>query len=570
MITFNNISFRNFLSYGNAMTTISLANVKNTLYVGSNGAGKSVILEVICYALFGKPYRSIRLPQLLNSINTKGLLAEITFSVGTIAYRVVRGMKPAVFEIYRDGVLIGQEAATRDYQGYLEKTILKINYKTFCQVVILGTTSFTPFMQLSTSARRDVIEDVLDIAVFSAMNSNLKAKAAITREEITSISNKIELAKRDTIAQKKIISYIKEAKTSRVYEEELEIEKLTASLDTNEASLADYMKTLGALKLSCPNAVSEVELNAAMRVNYRYIDEEKKISDRLKNILDLHECPTCYQNVGHDHKSSVEVELQNRLEVVRSDVILSKSVLDKLREAKTLWSLVDTEIRNVTSEVTTLNATIASLNESIAKKESLIASIKNNTSDVMKETAKLKEIADNALFLIKEKNELLEERDIQDITLSLLKDTGIKAAIIKEYVPLINRFVNTYLEGFNLYINFTLDENFNETILSRGRDDFSYASFSEGEKAKIDLAIMFSFRQISELKNSANCNLLVLDEYGSSVLDTESVDMFMEILASLPDTNTLVISHAALQYEIFDSVFRIAKRGDFSEVEQLI
>jgi DNA repair exonuclease SbcCD ATPase subunit len=566
MIIFKKITARNFLSYGNVPTSIELNRHKTTLCVGKNGSGKSSLkTDAVCFALYGKPYRNISKGQLVNSINQKGLEVEIEFSVGPIEYKVRRGIKPSLFEIYQDGKLIDQEAAVKDYQEYLERNILKINYKTFCQVVILGTSSFVPFMNLSTSQRRDVIEDVLDIAIFSNMNTVLKNRIAETNDELKTIGLKVDSAKKETVAQKKLIQVIEDVKQNRIQEEMANIhqlfvtvDELTFQVDTKKQELEQLVK---------PEQIdSDVMRNITKKVdNLTY--EKQTNTNSLNKIHRLDDCPTCLQKVSNEHKGNIKDQIDTKNEKLEKDIKKQKELLETLEQKQTLINEYNDQVSAINSELAKLYDKISIHETEINKKQKLIQSIQNDVSDINKEKQKLKEIADSALSLLEKKSELMDEKTIQEVSQSLLKDGGIKSAIIKEYIPILNKLINKYLGMFGFYINFILDESFNETIKSRGRDEFSYSSFSEGEKRKIDTAILFAFRQVSEMKNSANCNLLVLDEVGSENFDLNAKECFLEILSSIDGGNNFVISHSAPSHEAYDCVYKVEKRGDFSYME---
>lgn len=570
MIVFNSIGVKNFLSYGNVESTMQVDAVKNTLISGRNGSGKSSIVgDALCYALYGKPYRPIKLPQLINSINQKGMVCTVRFTIGNIHYRVVRGMKPALFEIYKDNKLIDQEAATKDYQGYLEKSILKINFKTFCQVVILGTASFVPFMQLNAAQRRDVIEDILDISIFSDMNALLKTRMAENKEQTTTVSYSIESAKKETVAQQKVIKVLEEARTGRIHEEELEIDSLNAERDKKAVS-RDVLKTdIERLAKGRTDKVDPAEVIAAERIVNRLEDEMSRLTKRSKSVSVLDDCPTCLQTVSDTHKSTICRHNDDLIAEIETELFTAKLRSEKLQEMVTAETETKNEIIRLTSAYNEFAKEITRIDKDIAKRQQIITDYSENSTDIATEKLKLKTTADTALSLIKHKTTLLEEKAVQDVSLLLLKDSGIKAAIIKEYIPILNRLINKYLGSFGFFINFTLDENFNEKILSRGRDEFSYGSFSEGEKAKIDLALMFAFRDVTEMKNSANCNLLVLDELGESSLDLNAREAFMEILTSLPGGNNFVISHSAPSHEAYDRVIKVSMKSEFSIMEYI-
>lgn len=566
MIVFKKITAKNFLSLGNVPTSIPLNKHKNTLIVGTNGSGKSSLCtDSICFALYGKPYRNIVKNQLVNSINQKGLEVEIDFSVGPVEYKVKRGIKPNIFEIYQDGKLIDQEAATKDYQQYLERQILKINFKTFCQVVILGTASFVPFMNLSASQRRDVIEDVLDIAVFSDMNTVLKNRMSELQEEIKDTSHQIDTAKKETLTQKKLIQVLEDAKSSRIQEEEVNIDVLLSVIERHRENINEYKSKIDLLEK--PEIVDVKIIQQLERMADLAETEIQSNTRKLNSIGALSDCPTCLQSVGKQHKTlikdkftHIETELTAQLCEHRSRIKeLDKKLSDQVEYETTVKSYNDQIIREYDK--------IAIHENEVNKKQKLIKSIRADVTDISIEKNKLKTIADTALALLQQKNELMDIRNIQEISQMLLKDTGIKAAIIKEYVPILNKMINKYLAMFGFHINFILDENFNETIRSRGRDEFSYSSFSEGEKRKIDTAILFAFRQISELKNSANCNLLVLDEVGSENFDLNAKECFLEILSSIEGGNNFIISHSSPSHEAYDCVYKVEKRGDFSHME---
>ncbi len=568
MIIFKKISAKNFLSFGNVPTEVRLNSHKNTLVVGQNGQGKSSLTtDAICFALYGKPYRNINKNQLVNSINQRNLEVDIDFSIGPVEYKVKRGIKPNVFEIYQDGKLVDQEAATKDYQAYLETQILKINYKTFCQVVILGTASFVPFMNLSSAQRRDVIEDVLDIAIFSHMNTVLKRRVQETTQELNTIGLKIESAKKETQSQKKLIQVIEDAKKNRIQEEEQNIEVLLGDIKVFQDEITQYKVSLQVAEDALPPVVDNKLISKLSNLLDKLDDEMQSNSKKCSSIHSLTECPTCLQLVGDGHKHTVSDTFINRNSAIKEEIQENQIKLSELERQYELYQQQDQEIKSLHNKINKLYDQISIKETEINKKQRLIQNISKDVTDIKKEKDKLKEIADSALALLTAKADLMDERTIQEISQMLLKDGGIKSAIIKEYVPILNKLINKYLGMFGFHINFILDENFNETIRSRGRDEFSYSSFSEGEKRKIDTAILFAFRQVAELKNSANCNLLVLDEVGSENFDLNAKECFLEILSSIEGGNNFIISHSAPSHEAYDCVYKVEKRGDFSYME---
>jgi DNA repair exonuclease SbcCD ATPase subunit len=564
MINLKSISIKNFLSYGNVPTVLKLDEYRNTLIASSSGSGKSVFVDAICYALYGKPYRNIKLGQMINSINLKGMLVTIEFNIGSIEYKVIRGMKPGVFQIYQDGKLLDQEAATRDYQGFLETAILKINYKTFCQVVLIGTAGFTPFMQLPAGQRRDVIEDVLDIAIFSEMNVILKQRILEVRDSLVDVNHKLENAKKDTANQVKIIKLMEEHQNDRIVLLESDNCLLTESILGYEGEIAANDR-----KIEEQLAKKQKPTLDNSRGMFALEDEKSRLEKKLETVDSMESCPTCLQCVTTAHKKTTKKQLGDDLKIVLGKLVNVYAHQELYQTIDSANREIDSECGGIRQNTISLQSLIRRDTATLAKNRDSISDLKQSTTGIKDEKAKLKGFADNALALIDRKNTLLQERSIQEVVAGLLKDSGIKSAIIREYIPILNRLINKYLAEFGFFINFTLDENFNEKILSRGRDEFSYNSFSEGEKTKIDLSILFAFRQITELKNSANCNLLFLDECGDSHLDVTSKEAFVNILSQLENGNNFVISHNAPDNSIYDQVIKIEKKNDFSLLEYI-
>jgi DNA repair exonuclease SbcCD ATPase subunit len=562
MIKLKQITIQNVLSYGNTPTTLRLDQYRNTLIASSSGSGKSVWVDAVCYALYSKPYRNIKLPQLINSINLKGMLTTIEFSIGSIEYKVIRGMKPNIFEIYQNGILLAQEAATRDYQGYLVNSILKINHKTFCQVVLIGTAGFTPFMQLPAGQRRDVVEDVLDIAVFSEMNVILRQRIQDSKDNLLSVNNRLEGAKKDTQNQLKIIKLMEgyhddkiNNLKSQITELELSIASLMLELSANKTKQSQLKQNLKPLPTDTSRNIFLLQ------------DELIRAQKKLSSIDDMESCPTCMQCVTVDHKKITDLIIQDRIIVIGKkleNLQLNQLEFDAVIEHN---NKIETENKNLSAIELSKLTSIESKQKDILTFEKNISSLELNTSGLEAEKIKLKTVAADAIVMLEQKKQLLTERSVQDISLGLLKDSGIKSKIINEYIPILNKLINKYLGEFGFFVNFTLDEHFNEKILSRGRDEFGYNSFSEGEKARIDLSILFAFRQITEMKNSASVNLLFLDEISDSALDLNSKEAFIGILSQLENGNNFVISHNAPDTSIYDQVISISKKNDFSTIE---
>ena len=559
MIIFKTVSVRNFLSYGNYDTKWFLDKHDSTLIVGRNGHGKSVLLDAVCFGLFGKPYRNINKPQLVNSINQKACVVELELVVNGVEYKIIRGMKPNVFDVYCQGKMLDQEAAMKDMQTYLEQQILKLNFKTFCQVVILGSASYTPFMQLPAYQRREVVEDVLDIGIFSKMNALLKDRIAGTKEELRIIEVRVDSAKKEAQAQKRIIEVIEKNKTSRISEIE---EELTLS----QEELSVVLDSIASLE------EPDFEVITAIRARYSdivdSIDELKASATQLQNRLvrleNLEECPTCIQGISHEHKHSI----RNKFEEEGATIIKSlEEQYPSLAEVSAQREEAESSFQQYGVTKETLSQSESELLKSIKTKEIQIEKIKEDSGDVDAEKEKMKAIAAEALQFISRKNELSEEKQLQEVSQVLLKDNGIKTAIIREYLPVLNKLINKYLTVFDFFVNFNLDDSFNEVIKSRGRDEFSYASFSEGEKKRIDLAILLAFRQVAAMKNSAKVNLLIFDEVQDSSLDLDARAKFNDLLESMVGSNVFVISHTDTSPDAYSAVIKVEKRGDFSQYE---
>jgi DNA repair exonuclease SbcCD ATPase subunit len=561
MIIFKTITAKNFLSYGNSPTTWYLDKHPSTLIVGKNGHGKSVLLDLVCFSIFGKPYRNVNKPQLINSINGKNCLTEMELTVDGVPYKIVRGMKPNIFEIYKEGKMLDQDAAMRDMQEYLEQTILKLNYKTFCQVVILGSASFTPFMQLQAYQRREVVEDVLDIAIFSKMNSVLKDRIASNKEETRIIDVRVDSSKKEAASQKKIIDLIEKNLTSRIAEIEAETEDLNQQqrdLDTSIVKLKQYLDSM---------ETSDIADLRDQRDSLSDSIEDAKhsisqIKSKLSKFDKIVECPTCLQGVGHDHKESIHLLFSTEQSQLQ-DLIDEKTPV--LAEVISKIQKHDTEVDAVSNKLESKKQERKSVAAKIVEKEKQIQKLQEDTGDLTTEKTKLKEIAKEALVHINRKNELVEEKQLQEVSQVLLKDNGIKTAIIKEYLPVLNKLINKYLQSFDFFVNFNLDESFSEKIKSRGRDEFSYANFSEGEKRKIDLAILLSFRQIAAMKNSAKVNLLLFDEIADSSFDLDARAKFNELLMEMSGSNVFVISHTDTSPDAYTAAIKVEKKGDFSQ-----
>lgn len=569
MIVFKSVEWKNFLSTGNAGNKVLLDKSPTTLIIGKNGEGKSTILDALCFSLFGKPFRNINKGQLVNSINGKNCLVTIEFNVNSKSYKIVRGIKPNIFEIWCDGVMLNQDAASRDYQKVLEQQILRLNYKTFTQVVILGSASFVPFMQLPSHQRREVIEDILDIKIFSVMNQLLKEKAQETKDAIAQIESQIINAKSKVDSQNQLIKALSEAKTDSINKIETKIAENNAYIETTQTEVDTIIEEIGVLKGKITHKEKIQEDIEKAKTLKSKISTKIETCEHHSEFFSNHEvCPSCSQEIPEKHKSKIIQDLEQKLEENNSKIEDLTTVLQKLNTELDNINTIVSQITEKNIELSTKNSTITLLNKQNDSLKHEIQTTQADTGNIDDEKLKLKQLAQDALEKIATKTELSEKRNLQEVASVLLKDTGIKTAIIREYLPAMNKLINKYLNAMDAYIHFELDESFNEIVKSRHRDEFTYASFSEGEKMRIDLAILFTWRQIAKMKNSVNTNLLLLDEIFDSSLDTAGTDYFLNLMNQFGDkTNIFVISHKGDQlFDKFRSVIKFEKRNEFSVI----
>jgi DNA repair exonuclease SbcCD ATPase subunit len=568
MITFRYVRWKNLLSTGNYFTEIKLDNNTNTLVVGENGSGKSTMLDALCFGLFGKAFRNVNKPNLLNSINGKDCIVEVEFTTNNKSYKIIRGIKPNKFEIYCDGELLNQDAAARDYQEYLEKFILKLNYKSFTQIVILGSASFVPFMQLSSSDRRAIIEDLLDIQIFSTMNGLLKDRLINNKDVMVQKKNEIELTQQRYDLQDKHIKGLKQNNEDKVNEYAKEILINNDTVQTLHAEIA--------------NLSSQVETNQNLVAEKTLVEDKVKKITKLESQIESNlskfrkdisffahndDCPTCRQAIASEFK---EAELQTlQTKATECEHGLTQLEVKLLEEQTKLNQITEIQrrIQALQIEIATKNTSITETNKYIVKLEKLIEELKTNKASTEKEEEELKSLNDTLTELKSNLRTLIDEKSYYEVASGLLKDTGIKTKIIKQYLPIINKLVNKYLASLDFFVNFNLDESFKETIKSRHRDDFTYNNFSEGEKQRIDMALMLTWRAIAKLKNSSNTNLLILDEVFDSSLDTNGTEELMKILHMLEGVNLYVISHKGdILVDKFANVIRFEKVNNFSRI----
>lgn len=571
MINFSTLRFKNFLSSGNAFTEIQFDSFPTNLVVGKNGAGKSTMLDALCFVLFGKPFRNINKPQLVNSVNQKNCVTEVEFSIGKQTYRIVRGIKPAIFEIYQNGVMIDQSSASKDYQKYLEENILKLNFKSFTQIVILGVASFTPFMELPAASRREIIEDILDIRIFTTMNILLKEKLSTIKENLSTIEADLTVNKTKTMLQDKYIQSLQADKQDR-------IDELTAKIVSAENEITQRISEIENLLSNREKLFLSITDASAVRLSYQKIaldisdleKTEKKVAEEKAFYIKHSTCPTCNQDISEDFKAKKISAFQdsstsniNILEGLRRNGDTLKSRVGEIEEVEQKIAALDRKINLHDVENKVQRKNINALTEERAKLE-------EKGGNIEQEKAKLKKMAQDVLTLVQRKTELKEEKDYHDVATALLKDGGVKTRIIKQYLPAINKMVNKYLHAMDFFASFELNEQFNETIKSRHRDEFSYESFSQGEKQRIDLALVFTWRTIAKMKNSTSTNLLILDEVFDSSLDSEGTDYVVSLLKTIGEqTNVWVISHKPdVMADKFNNVLRFVKKNNYSILEQ--
>ena len=573
MIIFKQLKYKNFLSTGNSFTEINLQSAPTTLVVGANGAGKSTMLDALSFALFGKSHRKISKPQLVNSINGKGTVVEIEFSIGQSNYKIVRGIKPGIFEIWVNGKMIDQSSHAKEYQQVLEKNILKLNHKSFHQIVVLGSSSFVPFMQLTTYQRRDVIEDLLDINVFSKMNTILKEQVSLLKAATLDNAHMIDVAQTKLTSQKKYIRDLTAITLASRKSKEDEIESLAVEIN----DLTEINQQLQAsISLVLPEYQSELQKLTDKRTVFNNYDHTfksqiKTIVKEAKFFDDNDHCPTCDQGIADDLRHSKKTAAQSK----------AKELNDAMQKAAESLASIEVKIAEVTSKLHKVQSdqtsmfsntkSITMLQQQVLRLQNDITSLGDTSHDMSSANSELESMSNELEELLEQKYVLNEQNSYNQVAVELLKDTGIKTKIIKQYIPVINTLTNQYLQILDFFVHFDLDENFNETIRSRHRDSFTYDSFSEGEKQRIDLSLLFTWRQVAKMKNSVATNLLILDETFDSSLDDDGVDNLMKIIYSLgEDTNVFVISHKAeLEDAHFDNKLVFLKEKNFSKLKKV-
>lgn len=566
MIHFTKVRWKNFLSTGNAFTEIQLDQNDSTLIVGENGAGKSTMLDALCFGLYGKPFRKVKKDQLINSVNGRDVVVEIEFNTHDHQYLIRRGIKPSIFEIIEDGVLIDQDAAARDYQEMLEKNILKLSMKSFTQIVILGSSSFVPFMQLTTNVRREVIEDLLDIRVFSSMALLLKDRVATNREEHKLNEQDIAYTQEGIRAQEKLRTELDEKRTEKIEDFQKRIKQAQENIAREEAVAAVLGSTIDELMEGLGDR-DAVNARVQKILSLEKSLESKKANARktIKFYSENDECPTCTQHIDDTIKTEKIDEKKKAIEDVESALEKLSDELAKAEHSLAEISELQQHISSKQSELATKLNNIKIYQKEISVYNKEIDSL-NKTQSTYTESNISTLQADLQRFLtIKER--ILREKEMYELATVILRDSGIKSRIIKQYIPVINKLVNKYLAAMDFFVKFELNESFEEKILSRHRDDFTYDSFSEGEKMRIDLSLLFTWRAIARMKNSASTNLLILDEVFDASLDANGCDEFLKIMHDMEGSNIFVISHKGdVLHDKFQNIIRFTKQKNFSRI----
>lgn len=567
-IFFERIRYKNLLSTGNLFTELDLSSNRMTLIIGENGAGKSTLLDALCFVLFNKPFRNINKPQLLNTITKKDMVVEVEFKIKGVLYKVVRGMKPNIFEIWKNGELITQDSASRDYQAHLEKNILRTNHKTFCQIVILGSASFVPFMQLPKGQRREITEDLLDLQIFTTMNSLLKEKLSSEERKIKDIETRVAIAERELSLMRKHAQEMVDEKDKLIEEKQQKLDVLVKDRETSHSAVSELMKKVSEFTTEIADKQkTEKKASSIKKIEAQLSAKIDALDREIKFLCNNENCPTCKQRIdalfAHEvteEKSKSIAETKEGMSLLKEEWKAVQTRLDEIEAINKMVSDLNMEIYVTNTKIAGWETQIKDLNKEIAV-------LQEHKASLVDESA-LKELEDKFDALNKEKFEASADLTMMNYISVLLKDSGIKARIIKQYIPIINKLINKYLAALDFFVDFHLDESFEETIKSRHRDAFAYNSFSEGEKMRIDLAVLFAWRAVSKLRSSVNTNLLIMDEVFDSSLDASGTEEFMKILTKVTeDNNVFIISHKTDQlWDKFEHVIRFEKVKNFSRM----
>ena len=570
MIYFKKLRWRNFLSTGNQFIEVDLAKAPSTLIIGTNGAGKSTMLDALCFSLFNRAFRDIKKEQLVNTINQNDCEIEVEFETSNKKYKVVRGIKPNKFEVYCNNVLLNQDASNIDYQNMLEQNILKCNYRAFCQVVILGSTSYEPFMHLRARYRREVVEEILDIRVFSHMDLLLRQKQGELSKAVVDVKHRYDLMQEKYVLQREHFEQIQDRDNT-------DIEDRKEQLKENEKSNYEYNQKLQLLNEKIISTKAEIWGGEKVFKKEKELDKlETKIEHKLekeKRDVEFFEkndnCPTCTQPIDLRFKQTEIYEGKKKISELEEGLKQLSAEMGKTQEQIKQFKAVEKKLNDLDIQVAKINTSISEINRHSNRLDTEIAKLENtdnNSNAIQKE---LEQIKEDLKLVNVEKNKAVEEKKYIDIAREILNDTGVKANIIRKYVPIINNLINQYLQSMDFFVNFQLDQEFNETIKSRFRDTFNYNSFSEGEKLRIDLALLFTWRTIAKMKNSTNTNLLILDEIFDSSLDGQGTEDFFKILKTLTNENTFIISHKGdILFDKFTSIIKFEKYKNFTRIAQ--
>ena len=566
-ITFKTIKYKNLLSSGNAWSEVRLDQDRTTLISGTNGSGKSTLLDAIVFALYGRAFRKVNKNQLINTINAREAQVEITFSVGTVNYLIRRGIKPNIFEIWKDNVMINQDAASKDYQAYLEQNILNLNYKSFNQIVILGSATYVPFMELPAHSRREIIEDLLDIQVFSTMNTLLKDRVSGNKESITENSYQMDLMESKLSSAKEHNASIRKIR-------EDEVEKIREKMAVHIKEIEDAKQVISGQEDVLQTVLDDVKDKPEMKTKSEKAkslrrDIESQVRSHQQELSfyqDHDDCPTCKQGIEHEFKAGIISEKDTKLAELETGLKQLAEKAKAYEDRLEAISVLEDQMRDINLSIGDQRATIKVAKNALVSYKNELVSAEEQVEAV--DTTKLQEISDRLKSTEVEQQDLFDDREVLTVVQAMLRDGGIKTRIIRQYIPIMNKLINKYLGSFELFVDFQLDENFNEVIKSRFRDAFSYASFSEGEKLRITLAIMLAWRSVAKLRNSVSTNLLLLDETLDGALDCVCIESLIDTLHNLnADDNIFVISHRGHQFgDKFDNHIRFKKVKNFSEI----
>lgn len=568
MIYFKTIRYKNFLSSGNLFTEIFLDKTKTTLIVGENGAGKSTMIDALCFCLYNRAFRNINKPNLCNSITQKNCTVEVEFSINNKEYLIRRGIKPEIFEIYKDGKLLDQSSKTGDYQKLLEKQILKMNFKSFTQIVILGSSNYIPFMRLPPHIRREVIEDLLDIQIFSVMNTLLREKINKNKQAITDNEYNIRICREKIELNQKYIMSLKQNNESLIEDKNSRISLFRTDIDSYQVSLAECQANL--LQYQSEYKKKEKGRKALQQIEelrLKLLDKIQKINDDIHFYEKNNECPTCKQDIDLAFRDNIiKIKNESKIEFEKGIDGLNAKYKEFLVILDILSDL-NQKINNINNQIISNNQEIKSRQDQIAALQEEIQSLNIKNNEIRDDNEEKLKLDQELESLNSTKEELAKDRDVLGLSAVLLKDGGIKTQVVKQYIPVMNKLINEYLDLMDFFVNFELDENFQEKIKSRHRDVFSYESFSEGEKVRINLAILFCWRAISKMRNSSQCSLLILDEVLDGSLDNTGIDEFMKLLMTqASDINVFIISHKFNMLDKFDSVLEFKKVRNFSRI----